>query len=108
MSTATYTHQHAPRNEYKAYLMDGCSAGKLEEAKSSFLIFFPHVLATSGLKRNNKMFVHWFYVISMTTFPVSVIAIVRNFRIGLRVDTSSWVHQFVIVLPTNTASDRNG
>lgn len=89
MSTATYTHQHAPRNKYKAFLVDGCAAGKLEEAKSSFLILFPHVLATSGLKTNNKMFVRWFYVISMTTFPVNVIAIVRNYRIGLRVDTGS-------------------
>lgn len=73
-----------------------------------FLILFPHVLATSGLKTNNKMFVCWFYVISMTTFPVNVIAIVRNYRIGLRVDTGSQVHQFVTVLPTSTASDRKG
>lgn len=61
------------------------------KTKPVFLIFFPRALATLDLKgkRNNKMFVHWFYEINTRKFPANVIAITRNFRIGLHVDTGS-------------------
>lgn len=35
------------------------------------------------------MFVHWLYVINTGKFPDNVIAIMRNFRIGLHVNTGS-------------------
>lgn len=93
------------------FLMDGWAANELEEGKVCLSHFLPtctRYFRSKKETRNNKIFVHWLYVINTGKFPDNAIAIMRNFRIGLPVDTGSWVQQFVILSPTNKTFDING